>query len=352
MTGGGALDNGRVTVVIPTYNRADRLPRAIESVLAQTAIDRCDVVVVDDGSVDDTPDVAARYADRLVYVRQSNGGPSVARNTAIRTCCNEFAAFLDDDDEWAPDKTERQLAAFDRWPAIVLVAGRAEVFRSDGSRWGHPVPAIPLDQPVDLAPRLFELNILPTLTVMVRTRTLLDVGLFHPGLRRSEDAHAWIRIACRGSGVYLDRLIATYSADQDGLSADVLRLMLGELHARYLLQRELDYRPDCRPSWYRGVASILVNLRDEAYRRGCYDVAARYALRSLLHRPWGRARWEWFRLIESLFRATVAPAPRRRARPASVARAESTTCVTLRAESAGADSSQNVHALPQFTPVG
>lgn len=310
---GNPLHNGRVTVVIPTHNRAALLPRAIASALAQTALPRCDIVIVDDGSTDDTPDVAASYADRIHYLRQPNRGPAAARNAALRACPNEFAAFLDDDDHWEPDKLAHQLAAFERWPCVVLVGGRAEARDPHGGRRPHPVPDVPFDRPIDLAPALFVTNFLPTPTVMVRTATLLAVGGFHPRLRRAEDVHAWTRVACRGPGVYLDRSLTTFAAGAPGLSTDVAALLTDQLRVRYLLQSELVRRPDCRPHWRRGVALALVNLRDVAYRQGRYGLAARYAAHSLLHEPWGRPRWEWARFFTAAARAVFGPAPRPRA---------------------------------------
>jgi len=99
-----------VSVVIPTYNRADVLPRAVDSVLGQTVAD-LELVVVDDGSTDDTADVLASYDDdRLRYVaHETNRGANVARNTGIEAAEGEYVAFLDSDDEWKPTKLERQL---------------------------------------------------------------------------------------------------------------------------------------------------------------------------------------------------------------------------------------------------
>jgi len=302
--------NGRVTVVLPTYNRADFLPRAIETALSQTAVDRCDVVVVDDGSTDETASVIARYGERVVGVQQTNGGLPVARNTAVCTRRNEYAAFLDDDDLWEPDKIERQLAAFERFPQAVLVAGRTIDRFPDGGQRMHRIPPIELDRPIDLAPHLFETNFLPPSSVMVRTQTLFDVGLFHPRMRRAQDSHMWVRLACRGPGVLLGSPVATYFVAMPGaLSNNTFSQLSYKLRGRYMLRRELRRRPDCRQNWHRGLAIAFTNLRDVAYRQGRFDVAARYGLRSLLHRPWGRPRWEWARLFESLYRTTLGSSP-------------------------------------------
>lgn len=303
VSAGAELASGRVTVVIPTRNRAALLAQAIDSALGQTAAERCDVVVVDDGSTDDTPAVARRYGSRIRYIRQRQGGVSAARNTAVYACPNEFTAFLDDDDLWAAEKIERQLAALARWPEAVLVTNLARARSADGRERLHGVPAIRLDGPTDLAPPLFENNFVPTPTVMVRTRALHAVGLFDTRLRCAEDGYTWARLACRGPGVFLAEPLTTFRAATDGLSGDLERLLRYQLRIRYRLASELRRRPDCRPHWHRGLARALTDLRDLAYRRGDFATAARYGLHSLLHRPWGRSRWEWYRLIESACRA-------------------------------------------------
>ncbi len=97
-----------VSVVIPTYNRAGTIERTVNSVLAQTW-EPIEVIVVDDGSTDHTADVLAGYGDKIRVIHQKNRGPSAARNTGIRAATGEIISFLDSDDEWLPDKTERQV---------------------------------------------------------------------------------------------------------------------------------------------------------------------------------------------------------------------------------------------------
>ena len=297
--------NGRVTIVIPTYNRAALLPRAIESVLAQTAAKRCDIVVVDDGSTDDTPRVAARFAERILYFRQRNAGVSAARNAGILARPNEFFAFLDSDDVWAPEKTARQLRAMRRHPEVALVTGRTSRRYGDGRTCPDDAPPVPMDRPVDFAPALFDDSFLPTPAVMVRGAHLARSGLFDTSLPIAEDYHLWVRLACRGPGLYLDAPVATYAMGTALSLSDRTRLSLvSQLQARYRLRSELARRSDCRANWRRSVARCLAMLRDHAWREGRYAAAARYGFRSLMLNPL-RRRWEWFRCADSLARAVV-----------------------------------------------
>lgn len=109
-----------VSVVIPAYNRAHRLPAAIDSVLQQRHA-ALEIVVVDDGSIDDTRLVVGRYGDAVTYVYQAHAGVGAARNTGIRHATGNFIAFLDSDDRWHCFKVSAQLALFERCPDLGLV---------------------------------------------------------------------------------------------------------------------------------------------------------------------------------------------------------------------------------------
>lgn len=294
--------NGRVTVVIPSFNRAALLPRAVDSVLNQTVADLCDIVVVDDGSTDGTSAVVAGYGARIRYIPQPNSGAAAARNTAIRASDNELVAFLDTDDEWLPDKTERQLNAMRRWPEVILVAGRGVERYADGRAVPHRVPRIPLDQPTDFAPALFDQNMMSTPSVMVRRRFFEETGLFCEDLPRSHDYHMWVRLSCRGPCVFLEAPVAVYAADTpDGLQRDRDAALRANVRARYLLRRELRRRPDCRAIWRRALARKLATLRDRCYGERRYIEAARFGFESLWHRPWSRPGWEWGRAFSALW---------------------------------------------------
>ena len=121
-----------VSVVIPTWNRAYVLPRAIESVLAQSAPPG-QVVVVDDGSTDGTVDLIRREFPSVVLVEQSNAGVSAARNVGIAHCEGEWIALLDSDDAWRPKKLEMQLEALDAAPDLRL-CHTEEIWIRDGVR--------------------------------------------------------------------------------------------------------------------------------------------------------------------------------------------------------------------------
>src|SRR3989304_595361 len=115
----------RVSVIIPTYNTAHYIAPAVESVLGQTYQDT-EIIVVDDGSTDNTRTVLTPYMDRIQYIVQDNKGRSEARNRGIHQSQGEFIAFLDADDLWLPDKLSQQVAALDEHEQAVLAYGLAQ----------------------------------------------------------------------------------------------------------------------------------------------------------------------------------------------------------------------------------
>ena len=297
------LRNGRVTVVIPTYNRTALVQRAIQSVLRQTARRACDIVVIDDGSTDDTAQALRRYAGDIRCLRQPNAGVSAARNTGLRDAANEFVAFLDSDDEWVPDKIERQLAVLRRYPQAVFVATHGARRSVTGEQWSPDLPPVPNGRPVDLAPHLFGGLFLLTSGVMARTKYLPRSSPFCTNLRMCEDYLLWLQLACQGPVIILDEPLVSCGWNAPAsLAGDVRRVKEAQIRARYLSRRALRRRPDCAPAWRAGLARLLAMERDTAYRAGGFRRAACFGFRSLMVKPGGRGLWEWGRLLRALLR--------------------------------------------------
>ena len=123
-----------VSVIVPTYNRLHALPASLASLLTAQEID-LEVIVVDDGSTDDTPRVLAAYADRIRVIRQANQGAGAARNAGIAAARGEYVAFLDSDDLWHPRKLELQLARFASDPDLGLVHPPVRTFPPEPIRY-------------------------------------------------------------------------------------------------------------------------------------------------------------------------------------------------------------------------
>jgi len=198
-----------VTAVMPTHDRARTFGATLRSLLAQHDVD-LEVVVVDDGSTDDTPAVLSRVDDQRVRVvrREEAGGPSAARNAGIEAARAPWIAFCDDDDRWAPDKLAAQLAALDATPGAAW-ACTGSVLVDDGGRIiDHERPP----SSGDALPALLAGNVIPGggSSVLVRADEVRAVGGFEVARRHSEDWDLWIRLAERSPIASVDRPLVAY----------------------------------------------------------------------------------------------------------------------------------------------
>jgi glycosyltransferase involved in cell wall biosynthesis len=184
----------RVTVIIPTFNRSKMVTRAICSVLAQDFTD-FHLIVVDDGSTDETQITLAAFGDRIRYVRHPlKRGVSAARNTGIRLADAPYVAFLDSDDLWKKEKLKEQIRFFDENP-FAVACQTEETWIRHGQRVNprkqHAKPTGDI-----FAPSLRLCLVSPS-AVMLKTELFDEVGLFDESLPACEDFDLWLRIACR-----------------------------------------------------------------------------------------------------------------------------------------------------------
>ena len=198
-------DGPVVSIVIPTFRRPAFLERAIASVLDQTFV-AWELVVVDDNGRG-TPDQQAteafmgRYAvdSRIAYMaHSSNKGGSAARNTGVRSTSGEFVAFLDDDDEWLPEKLERQMAAFETaGERVGLVYTGAKVVEAGGGAAGAGRTYLEVPSARrDVFARLLGHNVVGTTSsILCRRGVLTDAGLFDETLGASQDYDLYLRLA-------------------------------------------------------------------------------------------------------------------------------------------------------------
>ena len=250
-----------ISVVIPTYNLATYLPRAIDSVLAQTRAPD-EIIVVDDGSTDDTPQTVRPYLDRIRFIRQQNAGASVARNTAIEAAKGEWIAFLDGDDELLPGHLKLLSDLLARNPALVWSTGN--FLRCDCDH-GHR-------QRLDLTGRRLEAAVALlggrdcfdsyfaahnafaagcTDTMLICREVLIEAGLFTPGLKRINDMDMWFRIAYRHPPIgFVREPVAVYHLDipDSTIKAHTDGQIVSEFVERHLaLAEQFGKRKDFEP---------------------------------------------------------------------------------------------------------
>lgn len=182
-----------ISVVIPTYNRSALLPEALQSVFAQTYGDY-EVVVVDDGSTDDTPRALQPFADRLRCVHQTNQGEAAARNRGVREARGEWIAFLDSDDRWVAEALGTLVTATQRFPEAGLIAMRSRRLAADGSISGRAQGKNSRGWYFSTASLLWG-DSGGVLTPMVRRSLLLSAGGFDTSLSSATDCDMWIRLS-------------------------------------------------------------------------------------------------------------------------------------------------------------
>lgn len=191
------MESGLVSIIIPTRNRAHFLPRALDSIYAQT-YPNFEILVVDDGSTDQTGRVVEAYDARLRYFLQRHQGVSAARNRALAEARGEYVAFLDDDDMFMPQKLEKQVAYLDEHPDTHWVYSGFQLV----DQYNAPLPdgaIIPQVERVGLHEIACFIFMIPS-SLMARAEVLRQVGGFPEGVRISEDYHVWAKLAAIGGG--------------------------------------------------------------------------------------------------------------------------------------------------------
>jgi glycosyltransferase involved in cell wall biosynthesis len=164
----------KVSVIIPNYNQSHYLASAIHSVLRQSFKD-FEIIVVDDGSTDNTLEVLAQFSDQVVYLRQENQGLAGARNTGIRAARGELIGLLDADDEWRPDYLEQMLALSEKHPDAAVFYCMAQCMDVDGGDLPQVVGGPPV-APELLYQKLLRANFIIPSTVMFRRKPIVDAG--------------------------------------------------------------------------------------------------------------------------------------------------------------------------------
>jgi glycosyltransferase involved in cell wall biosynthesis len=208
----------QVSVIIPTYNSAGYLTDAVDSVFEQTFND-VELLVIDDGSTDNTEAVMRRYGSQVRYIRQSNGGVAAARNRGIVESRGRWIAFLDADDTWLAGKLERQLAALADsaegracYSAFALVDTQlAPLGVNRSERHGTALEDL-----------LLRGNVIGTPSTVVCDRALFDLaGGFDTTLSQCADWDMWIRLAAFTDFIYVDEPLAKYRQHPNNMSRNV-----------------------------------------------------------------------------------------------------------------------------------
>ncbi|MEX2006653.1 MAG: glycosyltransferase [Candidatus Saccharimonadales bacterium] len=210
-----------ISVIIPTYNRARFIIKAIDSVLNQK---NCqwpfEIIIVDDGSTDNTESILKPYKNKIRYFKIPHSGlPAVARNYGIKKARGELIAFQDSDDLWVPNKLASQIPVFDD-RSVILSYGNAELSTNTDKRSKQTVIPQGSGKSGFIFKELIDTNFISTLTVMARKDSIVDAGGFNesPSLRGVEDYELWLRLSAHGQFIFVDKPLALHRRHAENIS--------------------------------------------------------------------------------------------------------------------------------------
>ncbi len=231
----------RVSVIMPVHDGAEFIAEAIQSVLAQTFRD-WELIVVDDGSTDETRSVIAGLEADLIYLHQPQQGPSAARNHGLCSARGEYVAFLDADDKWRPDFLKETVAYLDRLDNAVVAIGVGWVCIN---REGTEIAATRRFQKgyCDISDLLGN-NLFPPLAVLARTEAVLAVGGFDQALSGTEDWDLWLRLTTQGGKIFaLTQVLAEYRlhAGTNSSNPDRMRASQSRTLEKFFAQADLSH---------------------------------------------------------------------------------------------------------------
>jgi glycosyltransferase involved in cell wall biosynthesis len=267
-----------IAAAIAVYNGANLIRRSLESILGQTrAAD--EVIVVDDGSTDNTPEIVQSYLPRVRYLRQNNSGVSTARNRAAREATSEWIAYLDHDDEWLPRKLERQAAAVETHPDASLCYTAYWMRELDGSQRVAHIPE------TQVWPSARMRNPFPPSVVMLRRAQLLESGGFYEGLKRAgvEDWEFFARFLADHRVIGVNEPLANYYVVPNSASQNHQRMLADSLN---IVDRGLlaGLTGSNRAVWRRRIRAMIYYRTAISAREGGYS-ATGLLLRSFREWP-------------------------------------------------------------------
>lgn len=305
-----------VSVIIPTYNRAQLLPRALDSVVAQSCCD-WEIILVDDGSTDDTDAIidgyTERLGDRFISIKQENRGSSAARNRGIDAARGRFIAFLDSDDEFLPTKLQRQLDLFQRCPSLGFVYSDYAIIDLSGQRqesvFDGKFPRARAVASCEVSPGLYVCEgslfddliggyFIATIVGMVRREVLGSTVRFDPRIAYAEEWLFYLQVAKRCAAGFVDEPLALHHFVPDSLARSDkhrntlrLRQVLRAIEESF---NDLTYRQ--RATLDRQLARVCLQLGYDANRLGDLRGSLGYFVEGFRLRP----------SVSSLIRAATA----------------------------------------------
>jgi glycosyltransferase involved in cell wall biosynthesis len=307
----------RVSVIIPSFNRGHCIAGSVESVLAQTFQD-LEVIVVDDGSTDNTQEVLAHFGDRIRVIRQENGGVSAARNAGVRAARARWIAFQDSDDSWRPEKLQKQIECLERYQGQLCFT-RSETENGEKLEDIGEIASTCIDAGVYRVEQAAAIDSVssarchPLLQTSVIARELLErVGNFDTSLSAAEDTLLIFNLAFFSGFLYVDQpLVVIHRGSSGSLTYDLKPESAARRYASYMrvqatmYWRLLETYPEKAPVTRRNLAYFISRRAELACVARQWNVARALAKDCFaLAGDWRtRIRGALIYLLPGLFRA-------------------------------------------------
>jgi glycosyltransferase involved in cell wall biosynthesis len=273
----------RVSIIIPTYNHGRYLAEAIHSVIAQTYHD-FEIIVVDDGSTDETPQVIGSFGESVRAIRQDNKGLSGARNTGILAARGEFVGLLDADDRWTPNLLARMLPVLESDKTVGAVYCG---WRYIGER-GQLLPRININtvRPDQTLAKMSFSNFLVPSGVVIRRSCFDRLGLFDTGVGACEDWDMWLRILSQYRMVGVPNALVEYRVHGENMSSDLERM---ENARRAIIVKHFGAEEGDPTAWpevrRRAYGGLYILSASTFFQRGAKEQGLRYVRRAFAAFP-------------------------------------------------------------------
>src|SRR5262245_33102769 len=271
-----------VSVVIATYNRSRQVREAIDSVLAQTVPVR-EIIVVDDGSKDDTRTHLLAYGDRIRPFFQANGGASAARNLAMRKASGSWIAFLDDDDVWVPEKIEQQWKLVENNPALGLVYC-SDYAVDEQLRVLYERKAQASNRG-EVFERLLIKNFIFTSCVMARRDAVEKAGYMQKEFKFAQDWDLWLKIAAENPVDFAAAPLVLYRQSPTGCLTHDMKADDRLLEMKTIMERAFELRAVSPAARRRAVFEIESQWASASLVNGKNAAALPHALRAIASQP-------------------------------------------------------------------
>jgi glycosyltransferase involved in cell wall biosynthesis len=252
----------QVSVIIPTYNRAQRLGKAIDSVLAQSHQD-FELIVVDDGSEDNTDELIGNYNSDIVYIRQENSGAAAARNRGIEKAHYNLLAFLDSDDWFAENKLKTQIEAMNRNPSC-LISHTNEIWYRNGQILNQKLKH--KKSSGDIFAQSLELCAVGMSTIMIHKEIFDRYGFFDEGYPCCEDYEFWLRISAEEKFLLVEEPLTSKDGGRDDQLSAIYRTGMDKFRIKAIMKTLASGRLTEEQS---GIARRELERKCRIYGTGC-----------------------------------------------------------------------------------